>query len=270
MNSTTPRILLVEDNAGDAFLVRKLLTDSSSQFGLPSVTITHVSRIGDALDALGKNAYEAILLDLSLPDSQGIDSIRKVAQVAPRTAIIVLTGLDNIEASLAAVHEGAQDYLLKAELNSHSIVRALCFAMERKRLELERLAAQTKSQILDPAHVSSVESGNIRLNLLNQTLIVSDQNGSQNISLPPREFKLLLYFLKNEGRIVGRDEILAHVWSDDDAKPNPRCIDTLVSSLKKKSIVVENRIESIYGEGYRFVKDMGQSKDRLNFENIAF
>lgn len=243
-------ILLVEDNPGDAHLVKKLLHDGATAFGVSKINVVHVAQLSMALDSVSKNNFEAIILDLSLPDSHGLEAVTRLSVAAPTTPIIVFTGTEDSATSLQALHEGAQDYLLKNELDFKTITKAILFAIERKRTEIHRLEESLKSQVT-AAHLSKIKNGNIELNLLNQTMVVLGSENSQTISLPPREFKLLLYLLKNEGKVVAREEILAHVWNEEDSKPNPRCIDTLVSSLKKKSKVVEDRIESIYGAGYR-------------------
>jgi DNA-binding response OmpR family regulator len=269
VNLSAKNILLIEDNPGDAFILKKLLTESASESGKTPVSIKHVTLLSDALETLKHNNFEAVILDLTLPDSQGLDSVRKISSASPTTPIIILTGLDDTPTSLEALHQGAQDYLFKSELNVQNIPRSIRYAVERKRTELEKLKESLKTQGTSPALVSTVQSGDIVLNLLNQTLVLVENGTNQIVSLPPREFKLLLYLLKNEGHTVAREEILAHVWSEDDTKPNPRCIDTLVSSLKKKSKTIEARIESIYGAGYRFVKSDEKMNAQVNSRTQA-
>lgn len=126
------QVLLVEDNLGDAELLQELLEEATgSEFEVKAAI-----RLSDALTHLSENNYEAILLDLSLPDSQGLDTLVRVQEVADRQPIIVLTGLNDEEIAVRAVRQGAQDYLIKGQLNGVLLGRAIRYAIERKRAEM--------------------------------------------------------------------------------------------------------------------------------------
>src|SRR5947207_2996005 len=102
---TKMRVLLVEDNADDADLLRRTLGEvTSTMFDL-----AHVERLEEALKRVREENFDAVLLDLSLPDSQGLDTITKAAMAAPSLPIVVLTGLDDENVGLEAVRKGAQD-----------------------------------------------------------------------------------------------------------------------------------------------------------------
>ena len=137
MSDTPTRILLVEDNPGDARLIRELLSDS----GHYGDSVDEASRLVDALSALRSLAVDLVLLDLSLPDSRGLDTFSRLHTAAPNVPMIVLTGLDDRATALAAVKEGAQDYLLKGAVNGELLSRAIRYAIERQQLlsELRRL-----------------------------------------------------------------------------------------------------------------------------------
>src|SRR5579862_1675190 len=120
-------VLLVEDNPTDVLLTREVL-ESQLQFHL-----THVERLGDALSAMAVGPYDVILLDLGLPDSQGLETLLAVRQQAPDLPIVVMTGRDDEELALRAVGEGAQDYLVKSQVRDSILSRAIRYAVERKR-----------------------------------------------------------------------------------------------------------------------------------------
>jgi two-component system cell cycle response regulator len=125
------RILLVEDNSGDARLMQELLIDSgSSEFHLETV-----ESVSDALDRLNKNEYDLILLDLSLPDGTGLDTVRRICGNSPHTPVVVLTGLEDEILAVKAIQTGAQDYLVKGQVSGIPLIRALRYAIERKRAE---------------------------------------------------------------------------------------------------------------------------------------
>jgi diguanylate cyclase (GGDEF)-like protein len=128
------RILLVEDNPADARLMAEYLADA----GAARVDLQHADRISTALKILNEQAFDVILLDLSLPDGSGLDTVVRICAVDPQMPVIVLTGLENDALALAAVQAGAQDYLVKGQVNGFGIKRAIRYAIERKRLE-ERL-----------------------------------------------------------------------------------------------------------------------------------
>jgi diguanylate cyclase (GGDEF)-like protein len=131
-------VLLIEDNAGDARLIREMLfEDEPAPFELQSV-----DRLSRGLEALSRRAASLVLLDLSLPDSHGLDTFSKVYAHAPKVPIIVLSGNDDETLALYAVKSGAQDYLVKGKIDRELLLRAMQYAIERKRYqeELERQA----------------------------------------------------------------------------------------------------------------------------------
>src|SRR6185312_1452736 len=103
------RILLVEDNPGDAVLLREMLRDA----GADRFSLTHVGRLDEAIQRLAVAPFDVILLDLSLPDAHGMETLSRCRVHASATAIVVLTGTNDESLALRAVQEGAQDYLVK-------------------------------------------------------------------------------------------------------------------------------------------------------------
>lgn len=132
-------ILVIEDNAGDARLIHEMLTDTA---GLPC-RVESVARLAAGLQRLEEGPVDAILLDLSLPDSQGLETFTQLRAREPHTPVVVLSGLDDETIALRAVQEGAQDYLVKGRVDAHLLRRSLGYAVERhgmaeERAELER------------------------------------------------------------------------------------------------------------------------------------
>lgn len=126
------RVLLVEDNPGDARLVRESLND-----GLPGqFTVQVAESLTQALETLRTAADEVdvVLLDLSLPDSQGLETYRAVHAMAAPVPILVLSGLNDESIALKAVNEGAQDFLRKARVDGEVLPRAIRYAIERHRM----------------------------------------------------------------------------------------------------------------------------------------
>jgi len=138
MNGELIHVLLVEDNFGDALLVREAL-EASGRFAL-----THADRLAAGLLAIRRGGIDAMLLDLSLPDSSGLDTVRAIRDASTHLPIVVLSALDDEETAVDAVTEGAQDYLVKGRMTPDLLARALRYAVHRKRLEedLRRCNAQ--------------------------------------------------------------------------------------------------------------------------------
>lgn len=134
MTDSPLRILLVEDNPGDARLIRELLMDS----GIATAAIDVSTTLADATKHLTEQAPDVLLLDLSLPDAHGLETVTEALSVAPSVPIVVLTGLDDERLALQAVQSGAEDYLVKGRVEGRSLGRAIRYAVERKHLARER------------------------------------------------------------------------------------------------------------------------------------
>lgn len=135
------RVLLVEDNPGDADLVREALAQKDK-----SLVLVHVERISEAIERAREMAFDVVLLDLSLPDSFELTGARQLRAACPQLPIVVLTALDDPRLAASAVAEGAQDYLVKGQIEPSLLVRSMRYAIERQQYgERARLLAQERS-----------------------------------------------------------------------------------------------------------------------------
>ena len=128
----TQRILLIEDNPGDARLVQLMLEEG----GEGGFSFSHVGRLADAWGPIRSGFIDCALVDLSLPDADGLEGVDQLTELAPELPIIVLTGRDDLDLAIAALHRGAQDYLLKGRVDSGLLSRAVRYAVERKNAEV--------------------------------------------------------------------------------------------------------------------------------------
>lgn len=138
-------LLVVEDNPDDANLIIEFLADElSSDFHVDVATT-----LADAIDILSKKNFDSILLDLNLPDSTGLDTVRQLINRYPNVAIIVLTSISEDKMAVESVQYGAQDYLEKKDISSRWLARSIRYATERKRLlgEKETLLADLASAL---------------------------------------------------------------------------------------------------------------------------
>jgi len=125
------RVLLVEDNSGDARLIREYIREAETDPA--SFTVECSGRLAAAISRLAEGGIDLVLLDLTLPDSQGLGTFQMLHAAAPGVPVIVLTGLNDESLALQAVHEGAQDYLMKGQGDGRLLVRAMRYALERAR-----------------------------------------------------------------------------------------------------------------------------------------
>lgn len=157
-----PDVLLIEDDDGDALLVEELVADSGVPMGL------RWSRsLADALAELEEHMPHCVLLDLHLPDAQGLEALEKVLQRADDAAVVVLTGLAEEQAGLAAVAAGAQDYLIKGRLEPDLFVRAIRYAIQRKHTEQAAAALQA-------GRLRAEENARLERGLLPRPLLLDD------------------------------------------------------------------------------------------------
>jgi len=129
------QVLLIEDNAADVRLAQESLRGA----GREHVRLTHVDRLSSAVEHLASEKIDAILLDLSLPDGQGLEGMMQIHMAYPHLPIVVLSGDQDDSLALKALGQGAQDYLKKGESDGTNLIRAIRYAIERQRAE-DRLA----------------------------------------------------------------------------------------------------------------------------------
>ncbi|QPV62682.1 hybrid sensor histidine kinase/response regulator [Halosimplex litoreum] len=137
--------LLIEDNPGDAKLVEHYLDNPSVAAFFDEISLTHVETLTDGRDRLRSAQYDVVLLDLGLPESDGIETLHAVTDMDPEVPIIVLTGLEKTEIAVEAIQSGAQDYLEKGDIDADRLVRSLRYAIERH--EHERALARRNEQL---------------------------------------------------------------------------------------------------------------------------
>jgi len=124
------KVLLIEDNPGDARLIREYLSDDAGA----AFSLDHAPLLAAGLERLAHGGIDLVLLDLSLPDSPVPETFRRVRDAVPRVPIIVMSGLDDEEFAMQTVKEGAQDYLVKNQVETRLLVHAMRYAIERKRV----------------------------------------------------------------------------------------------------------------------------------------
>jgi serine phosphatase RsbU (regulator of sigma subunit) len=138
------KVLLVEDNPGDARLIQLMVEEAEND----AFEIEHVDRLDQAVERLEQGGIGVVLSDLSLPDSRDLATFKRLHARAPHVPIIVLSGLNDTTVAVQAVHEGAQDFLIKGQVDGQLLARAMRYAIERKRMseQLARYADELRSK----------------------------------------------------------------------------------------------------------------------------
>jgi diguanylate cyclase (GGDEF)-like protein/PAS domain S-box-containing protein len=156
---STQTLLLVEDNPGDARLLREMLVTPGSN----RMELRQTGCMSEAEKYLEEHAVDIVLLDLGLPDTEGLEAVRRARAVAPRVPLVVLSGLDDESLAVRALQEGAQDYLVKGQIEARGLLRVLRYAVERK--------------ITEDALFVEKERAQITLNCIGDAVICTDFSG---------------------------------------------------------------------------------------------
>jgi PAS domain S-box-containing protein len=155
-------VLLIEDNPGDVRLVREILSEA----GARNARFECAGSVAEAKARLSKDGMDVVLVDLGLPDSQGLDTYRRIREVAGgAVVIIVLTGSLDEETGLAAIREGADDYLIKGQINGPLLVRSVCYAIERRQAELMRSRSLEQQKRVNQLQQALLAPGELSMKL---------------------------------------------------------------------------------------------------------
>ena len=177
MSSDHVKILLIEDNPGDARLIREMLNETQSA----SFLLEWRDRLSSGLQKLAEDGADVLLLDLGLTDSQGLGTYEKAQSQFPRMPIVVLSGLQNESVAVNAVRAGAQDYLVKGQIEGKLLARSIRYAIERKSAEekLQEAHASLERRLED----RTLEL--LKLNDLTKDLLEYKQAVTKKIQLKP-------------------------------------------------------------------------------------
>ena len=239
------RVLLVEDNAGDARLLREMFSKESAG----SFELTHKTRMSEAEAYLARGGVDVVLLDMGLPDGQGIENLRRARAAAPDVVMMVLTGLDDEALAAEAIKEGAQDYLIKGQIENRALPRALRHAMDRQRMQTEsdrmrNLQLQLRDDFL--SHVSH-ELRSPLTSIYSFTTIVADGLAGET---SPQQGDCLQIVLRNVRQLQAMIEDLLEVTQVQEGKLSIEleavslgeaieyAVDTRKGVAKEKEIVV--------------------------------
>jgi signal transduction histidine kinase len=206
MNKKPHQVLLVEDNADDALLLREMFSKEPRG----TFELSHLTHMGEAEARLAKGGVDIVLLDMGLPDGHGLDILRRARAAAPEVVMIVMTGLEDEALAAEAMKEGAQDYLIKGQIENRALPRALRHAIERQRMQLEtdlirRHQVQLRDEFL--SHVSH-ELRSPLTSIYSFGTIIADGLAGETT---PQQDEYLQIILRNVGQLRAMIEDLLEV-----------------------------------------------------------
>ncbi len=196
------KILLIEDNLAEARLLQEFLKVAERQ----KFSMVHVQRLQEALEQLERDYFDVILLDLTLPDSQGLASLQPLMRLAPSLPIVVLTNTNDDSLAIEAVRQGAQDYLVKRQIRPELLIRSLCYAIERKQaqetLRKENEALETAIEQATAEMVKAKEVDRLRSEFLSML--------SHDFRNPMNAILLSSGLLLKREHLLSKEKKLAH------------------------------------------------------------
>lgn len=220
------KLLVIEDNLDLAESIKEFLSKEN-------YIIDVIHNFADAEEKINLYEYDCALIDLMLPDGSGLDLVKKLNSIQPKSGIIIITAKDGLDDKLTGLELGADDYLTKpfhlAELNARikSVIRRRVFDGNNEIVMNEiKIDTQTRE---------------VKIN-------------STSIELTRREFDILLFFISNKDRVLTKESIVEHVWGDNSsAFDNFDFVYTHIKNLRKKIIEAgcNDYIQSVYGIGYK-------------------
>ena len=155
-------ILVIEDNPGDFLLLKEFLKLT----GLKIETVANAGRLDQAFDLLKEQMYDLVFLDLSLPDSEGIDSFISLQKKAAHLPVIVLSGLTDVNIALESISLGAQDYLVKGDYTEKVLTKTIQYSIERKRNELKLFESNRRYELLSQATNDTIWDWDLNTNMV--------------------------------------------------------------------------------------------------------
>ena len=253
-------LLLIEDNEGDERLIRELLGEQK----LIRFNIEKAATLKESEGKISNNKYDIILLDLGLPDSSGLETLIKLIALFPGLAtIIILTGLNDTEIGLKAVNNGAQDYIIKGQVDSEKLLKSIIYSFERSRLNNElktqieaRKLAERETLKLNSELEQRIHDRTAQLEIVNTELEAFSHSVSHDLRAPLRHINGFAEILKEEFYDQLPEKARSYLNTiEDAAKKMNRLIDDLLNlsrtnrtELKKSTIKMNQVLDDALSE----------------------
>jgi len=218
------RIMLVEDEKGVAYFIKKGLEEEY-------YSIDHATDAEEALLFLEANNYDLIIIDVMMPGMNGFDLCKTIRQKKIQSPVLMLTARDSVNDKVRGLDSGADDYMTKP------------FSFEEFLARVRALLRRKEDNLTEFTH------GSLKIDALSHRVFV----GEKEILLRPKEFSILMYLVRNKGRVLSRTQILENIWGYD-FNPNTNIVDVHIKALREKlkEYSLHELIRSVRGVGYMF------------------
>lgn len=237
-------LLLVEDNDGDVRIIRELLKEQS----IMVFKITIAGSLAEALAYLSKANFDIILLDLGLPDSQGYETFSKLIKYYPKAnAIIILTGLNDTEIGLNAMYDGAQDYIIKGNIDSDKLTKSIIYSFERNRLNIELKEQLAAKKIAEEELVKSREKLNLIATSTSAVMYQMGMNGS-GFEYVHQAIETLTGYNEKDINIVGFENLIKGIERVGGDQVDISLLDSIWEEKTHKKYTYDYLIETKSGE----------------------
>ena len=244
---THAKLLLIEDNPADARLLQEALTDAR----VGPFQIEWVKNLSNGLGRLGKGGIAAVLTDLFLPDSQGIETLDRLLLVAPHVPILVLSGVADGDIASQTVQHGAQDCLPKAHLDSYTLSRALRNMIDRKALEEALFAEKERAQVTLNSIGDAVLSTDILGNVTYLNLVAERMTGWSREEAAGRPLAEVFQIFDNETREPARNPAELAIRQNNTVGLTANCLlvrrDGLESAIEDSAAPIHDRLGRLTG-----------------------
>ena len=242
------KVLFIEDNPADARLIKEMFKDISK----PQYELINAKTLKDGLNYLKNQKIDILLLDLSLPDSMGIETFKNIHNSDPKLPIVILSGLEDEELAVSAVRQGAQDYFVKDDINSRLLTRALNYAIERKNSEKELIKSHDELINLIQKYSDELKKRGVeQIDGVEKKLDEKIQNLNQIDRFHTKEGKI-----ENKGSITLLNErVPKRLWlkvSEDFKSPKDKL------SVNEKDISVQSAESGDLENLVEIIKELGE------------
>ena len=212
-------ILIIEDNPGDVRLIKEALAETNGQYS----DLKYADRLSESLKKISENTIDIVLLDLSLPDSAGLETITGINEKNKDIPLIILTGTADLDVANRALGIGAQDYLVKGQFDGATLSRSIRYAIERKKIEVELRKSESQYRSLFEDSVDG---------------IYITTKGGKYVDVNTALVKMLGYKSKDELMSI---DIKRELYSSEDERPGPDKRNRIFEArLKKKDGSIMN------------------------------
>jgi len=221
MESKPIKILLIEDSKEDTVIIKEMLNETSK---IPFY-LTNVNRLKTGFEKLFQESFDVLLLDLNLPDSWGFDTFIRTYDQSPELPIVILSGFDDEDIAVKAVREGAQDYLIKGEIDGRILSRSIYYAIERKNIEKQLIKTQKDLRKLIEWHEEELKETGRKLKSekhMSEILEKRLEGTAEDLKIEKFKLNILINNLSvgilivdaSSGQTIVKNKQLEEIWED--------------------------------------------------------